>query len=400
MQKEMTEDLDIIQKSGLTITLLEGDLNIIQALDDEPNDVGGLTAQELKAKFDEGPNKIKKYLNETLAPELLAEAAVEAQRAENEAGRQAAEAARATAESARVAAEAQREASAETLKAALEASVGETERGVTAAVESLEARVEAREAALERWEGYDGAADYVPGNKVSFEGSSYVNMAACTGVAPTGSTAAEQAAGAAHWLLIARRGADGTGDLTTDAADGRYIRRSGGDMAGALTVQEPAADNEAASKGYADGVAEAAKAAAKTYADGKAAGAETAAKAYADALNAAQSGALGGKVQVGSYWGTMTANGANTVVINCAGTPKAVIITGDPLQGNSNRYSILCVAVAGAVPICFEGYTGTGTVYTYGRDWSTAAYPGQFHIAAGQYYLNFSGCCYRYIVFT
>ena len=39
------------------------DMNIISALADEPNDVGGLTAGELKAKFDEGGNAVKAYLN-------------------------------------------------------------------------------------------------------------------------------------------------------------------------------------------------------------------------------------------------------------------------------------------------------------------------------------------------
>lgn len=43
---------------------LEDDLNIIQALDDEPNDVGGLNAAQLKAKFDEAGNRVKDYLNE------------------------------------------------------------------------------------------------------------------------------------------------------------------------------------------------------------------------------------------------------------------------------------------------------------------------------------------------
>lgn len=39
------------------------DMNIIQALPDEPNDVGGLTAAQLKAKFDEAGNKIKTAFN-------------------------------------------------------------------------------------------------------------------------------------------------------------------------------------------------------------------------------------------------------------------------------------------------------------------------------------------------
>lgn len=46
------------------------DMNIIAALDDEPNDVGGLTAYELKAKFDEGGLALQKYINEELLPNL------------------------------------------------------------------------------------------------------------------------------------------------------------------------------------------------------------------------------------------------------------------------------------------------------------------------------------------
>lgn len=43
---------------------------IIQKLEDEPNDVGGLTAAELKAKFDEAGETIKAFLNDSLLSEL------------------------------------------------------------------------------------------------------------------------------------------------------------------------------------------------------------------------------------------------------------------------------------------------------------------------------------------
>nr|DAQ50171.1 MAG TPA: Pulmonary surfactant-associated protein D, c-type lectin, alpha-helical coiled [Caudoviricetes sp.] len=43
---------------------------IIAALDDEPNDVGGMTSAELKNKFDEGGKAIQTYMNETLIPAL------------------------------------------------------------------------------------------------------------------------------------------------------------------------------------------------------------------------------------------------------------------------------------------------------------------------------------------
>lgn len=47
------------------------DMDIVSKLDDEPNDVGGMTAAELKAKFDEGGNIVKKWINEVLIPHLL-----------------------------------------------------------------------------------------------------------------------------------------------------------------------------------------------------------------------------------------------------------------------------------------------------------------------------------------
>jgi hypothetical protein len=52
----------------MSISELTNDLSIIASLDDEPNDEGGLTAAELKAKFDEGGITIKTYINDTLIP--------------------------------------------------------------------------------------------------------------------------------------------------------------------------------------------------------------------------------------------------------------------------------------------------------------------------------------------
>ena len=101
----MTADLNVVANSNLEIQLLDGDLNIIQKLDDEPNDVGGLTSAELKAKFDESGNIIKKYINETLIPAVLTDDATEESRKQAEAARVAAEQGRVTAEEGRVSAE-------------------------------------------------------------------------------------------------------------------------------------------------------------------------------------------------------------------------------------------------------------------------------------------------------
>lgn len=111
MDKRLTADLNVVANSNLEIQLLDGDLNIIQKLDDEPNDVGGLTSAELKAKFDESGNIIKKYINETLIPAVLTDDATEESRKQAEAARVAAEQGRVTAEEGRKAAETARDSS-------------------------------------------------------------------------------------------------------------------------------------------------------------------------------------------------------------------------------------------------------------------------------------------------
>ncbi len=143
------------------------DMKIISALDDEPNDVGGLTAAELKAKFDEGGEAIKRYLNDTLIPAVVADGATEEHRAEAEAARVAAEQTRQSNETARQANEAKRQSA-------------ENARNV--------------------WENYDASKAYVVGNKVAYGGSSYLCIKPCTGIAPTS---------AEYWLLIAKKGDKG-----------------------------------------------------------------------------------------------------------------------------------------------------------------------------------------------
>lgn len=176
MAEKLNTDLNIIQRSGIEIQVdpLTRDLNIIQKLDDEPNDVGGLSAQELKAKFDEAGNAIKDYINDSLIPQVLSEGATEAQRQAAEAARQASETQRQTAEVARAAAETVRQSN-------------ETVR-------------QSNETARSLWENYDPTHAYVPGNKVYYLGSSYVNKIPCTGIPPT-----ERA----NWQLVAQRGIDG-----------------------------------------------------------------------------------------------------------------------------------------------------------------------------------------------
>lgn len=54
----------------MIIEKFEKDMNIIGVLPDEPNDVGGMPSNNLKAKFDEGGIALQKYINEVLIPFL------------------------------------------------------------------------------------------------------------------------------------------------------------------------------------------------------------------------------------------------------------------------------------------------------------------------------------------
>lgn len=56
----------------MSIPKLTTDLNIIQKLSDLPNSTEGLTAEQLKAKFDEGGLEIQRWVNEILIPAITA----------------------------------------------------------------------------------------------------------------------------------------------------------------------------------------------------------------------------------------------------------------------------------------------------------------------------------------
>ena len=257
MEKRLTADLNVVANSNLEIQLLDGDLNVIQKLDDEPNDVGGLTSAELKAKFDESGNIIKKYINETLIPAVLAEDATEESRKQAEAARVAAEQGRVTAEEGRVSAEAARAAAeqarseaepsrvsaentraqAETARASAEASRSQDEAARNSAESTRQANETARqnaesarqmaetnraqtETARNVWEDYDSAKNYQPGNKVYWQGSSYVCLKPCSGISPENGT---------YWQLVVRSGFTSDSAFGFDVVNGRLLCYYSGD---------------------------------------------------------------------------------------------------------------------------------------------------------------------------
>lgn len=160
----------------------------------------------------------------------------ETDRASAETVRESGENARKSAEKARASAEQQRE-SAESTRQTNETARVSTEKSRV----SAETARQSAETARNVWEAYDSARTYVPGNKVSFNGSSYVCTAATTGHAPTDT---------AYWLLIAQKGEDGKG---------------AGDML--ASVYDPKGKSQDVFQ-YADAKASAAKSAADTAQNG------------------------------------------------------------------------------------------------------------------------------------
>lgn len=128
----------------------------------------------------------------------------ETKRVSAETARATAEGKRADAETARATAETKR-VSAETARANAKSTRQTNETARVSAEKSRAAAETARQTAEKArnvWEEYSAGKAYVLGNKVSFNGSSYVCTAATTGHAPTDT---------AYWLLIAKKGEDGKG---------------------------------------------------------------------------------------------------------------------------------------------------------------------------------------------
>ena len=168
----------------------------------------------------------------------------ETKRVSAETARATAEGKRADAETARATAETKR-VSAETARANAESTRQTNETARVSAEKSRAAAETARQTAEKArnvWEEYSAGKAYVLGNKVSFNGSSYVCTAATTGHAPTDT---------AYWLLIAKKGEDGKG---------------AGDML--ASVYDPKGKAQDVFQ-YADAKASAAQSAAATYTDNK-----------------------------------------------------------------------------------------------------------------------------------
>ena len=280
MEKRLTADLNVVANSNLEIQLLDGDLNIIQKLDDEPNDVGGLTSAELKAKFDESGNIIKKYINETLIPAVLTDDATEESRKQAETARQSAEAARSGAESTRQSKETARQ-TAETARANAETDrqAAETRRG-EAETARASAESDRRNAESSRATAESGRASAEASRVTAEQGRTSAENSRVEAEAQR--AAAEQA-----------RADENTGIVAQATAQANAAAQS----AGIASASAQTAQSAASSAGTAASTASSAAASASGSASQAQASAAAAAKSAAsvDGINkTAQSWAVGG----------------------------------------------------------------------------------------------------------
>ena len=119
MAQTLIYNTTVEEVTPITLPTFDDDVDNVQQLDDEPNDVGGLTAQELKAVFDKTGADLATFLNDQLIPQVVADDATEQarqlaegervsneqERVSNEGLRVSAETGRSTAEGLRVTAE-------------------------------------------------------------------------------------------------------------------------------------------------------------------------------------------------------------------------------------------------------------------------------------------------------
>lgn len=239
----LSADLNIVQ--SLVIPDLDDDLDVIQKLDDEPNDVGGLTAAQLKAKFDEGPNAIKRYINDELLPAISDTVAEADVRAEAEQGRVAAEAARVTAEQGRASAETGREqaeaarGTAEQARVAAEQGRATAEQGRATAEESRIAQETARQnAEAERQAAEQARVDTDTGivaqatQQATAAGQSANAAAGSAQTAAQQAALAQQAAGGAATAAASQL----TGQMAGYVSDAQEAAQDAADAATAISA--------------------------------------------------------------------------------------------------------------------------------------------------------------------
>lgn len=254
MAQTLEYNSSISQVSAVTIPVFDEDMDIIQKLDDEPNDVGGLTANQLKAEFDAAGKRTQDYINNELIPVLISGALTEEARANAEAERVVNEQERVSNEEARVAKETSRiTAEANRVLAENERDVAEQNRVIAEA-----ARVSAEQARVDSTNGIVAQATaQANAAKTSADGAKASATAAAssaTSASNSASNAASSASSAASSSSFASssasaaRAAQAAAEKARDEAQGAV----GGDFATKTEAKGYANTAESNAKSYTD----------------------------------------------------------------------------------------------------------------------------------------------------
>jgi hypothetical protein len=254
MAQTLEYNSSISQVSAVTVPVFDEDMDIIQKLDDEPNDVGGLTAEQLKAEFDAAGKKTKEYINNELIPAIIAEslteetrANAEAERVANEQERVSNEKTRLSAESGRTSAEANRviaennRVSAEQSRVTAEAARVSAEQARVDSTNGIVAQATAQaNAAKTSADGAKASATAAASSATSASNSAS-NAASSASSAASSSSSASSSASAA-------RAAQAAAEKARDEAQGAV----GGDFATKTEAKGYANTAESNAKSYTD----------------------------------------------------------------------------------------------------------------------------------------------------
>lgn len=254
MAQTLNYNSAVMRVAAVPLPSFDADLDIIQKLDDEPNDVGGMTAAELKAEFDAAGNRTKEYINNELIPAVIADglteetrAAAESERVANEIERVVNEDARIAAEERRTSADIQRDSAetdrqtAESARAAAEQARVDTTTGIVARATE---QANAAAASASEAQSYKTAAS----GSASAAAASATAAAASSSDASSAASAASSNANAASASATAARAAQIAAEKARDEAKDV----AGGDYATISEVQGYANAAEANANKYTD----------------------------------------------------------------------------------------------------------------------------------------------------
>lgn len=215
MAQTLEHNSAITGVAPVTIPVLDDDMVIIQKLDDEPNDVGGMSAAALKAEFDKAGENVKRFINNELIPTIIAADLTEESRANAEAERVTNEIERVSNETARMSGETER-ISNETGRAAAESA---REAAEAARVLAEQSRVDVDNGIVAQATAQANAAKQSASEAAASESAAAVSATSAAGSAAVAATSASSASSSASSAATSANNAAGSATAAANAAN-------------------------------------------------------------------------------------------------------------------------------------------------------------------------------------